>query len=260
MDPIARRLVLRSRTLRPAVASLLAVAATILVAGCSDGVPPTQPEAPAADGPSLRPAPSIAIDGVFRFDEWRDAASVGFSAAAPEGTVPVRVFFTHDRDYLYLAALVWRTDGFHPFDGVAFEFDNDNDGVAEDGDDIVLSSALPGVFVGGDFYRYTCPTTTGPAGCNQSDVGGGGTLDVLVAFGAQPIGGITMGVFEWRHDLDSADDLHDFSIRPRQTVGVYMQTVFYDVGSDSNVFTHFPGFRVYCALTIAPGNNTSIAC
>jgi len=89
-----------------------------------------------------------------------------------------------------------RTSGFHPHDFIGFEFDNDNDGIREDGDDIVLAGAgTPQnvAIAGGDYYRFNGGTYNG------SDVGGGGTIDAVSAWGA--IG--TTGVFEIRHPLNS---------------------------------------------------------
>jgi hypothetical protein len=75
---------------------------------------------------------------------------------------------------------------FHTVDRVGFEFDNDNDGIREDGDDIVMGGAYANQntqYLGADFYRFNNGVS------NQSDP----VIDVTSAFGA--VG--TQGVSRW---------------------------------------------------------------
>jgi len=131
---------------------------------------------------------------------------------------------------------------------LGFEFDNDNDGVRENGDDIVLTTASAPQNVQGpaaDFHRYN-----GGVG-NKADIADGGTADAITAWGA--IG--TKGVFEFRHPLNSADDTHDISINPVNgavSVGLEMMVKLEmgAVGSGTYVTTHHPSSTTYCKLTI----------
>lgn len=242
---------------RHSMFAALTVAGASSIIGCTDSAQLTEP---GVLPPSFSRTPNITIDGALGPGEWGGAATAVFAASGPSGPVGVRVSVTHDETYLYLAAAITRRDAFSFNDGVAFEFSNDNSGVAQEGDDIVIGSASAGVIAAGDWYRYDCEQATEPAGCNQSDVHGGGTNDVLFGFGTQTLGPFTTGAFEWRKELDSSDDDHDFSIVPPQTVGMFVQVSLYDTSSDSYLHTFYPGFRVYCALTIGLASATSLSC
>jgi hypothetical protein len=233
----------------------------VLGTACSDAGTPTSPSPAALNAASLAklPPPPPAIDGVMSPGEWDGAATFPFRVYVPTtaGAVPATVYVTHDKTYLYLAVTFDRTSPFHPSDIIGFEFDNDNDGIREDGDDIVFESAgVPQnvAGLGGDFFRF------GGGAQNQSDGAGGGTNDVLAAWGT--LG--TVGVFEYRHPLMSGDAGHDFSIDPSGSpVTVGMQTSVQlerdPVGSGLTVNTFYPSFTSYCKLTIGK-KTTSVAC
>lgn len=232
--------------------------AVVLTGACSDSSTAPQSAAPATSVPSFgkNSVASPVIDGVMSPGEWDSAAKFSFRVmlASTQGAVPATVYVTHDRSYLYLVATFDRTSPFHANDIVGFEFDNDNDGVREDGDDIVFATpavapntALPG----GDYYRLN------GGAANQSDVSVGGTNDVLAAWGA--VG--TTGVFEIRHPLNDTDNAHDFSIVPTQTVGMLTQVSLETDPAGSNVWVHtlYPTPTTYCQLTIAK-KSTSVTC
>ena len=228
---------------------------------CTDPGIATEPHSISVDGPNLtKPAPPPTLDGIISAGEYDGAATVTFNANLPAGgTTPVTVYITHDDTYMFLAITFDRGSGFHLNDIVAFEFDNDNDGVREDGDDIVLTGPTDPAFVvqnGADYYRLN------GGAANQSDIfpaSEGGTIDVLSVFGVAG----TTGVFEFRHDLDDADSAHDFSIDPTppQTVGVLVQVSLEHDPVGSNIWTHtfLPSATSYCHLTIGK-KTTNLTC
>jgi len=197
------------------------------------------------------------IDGKIGQNEWAGAATLSFMATLPGGAgqSPVTVYVKHDKTYLYLATVFDRMSPFHAFDRVAFEFDADNDGKSENGDDIVMVGAQTPQNVQGptfDFFRYQGGYQ------NANDVGGGGTVDALGAWGATG----TKGVFEIRHPLNSADDLHDLNVDlSNGPVTVGMRTMVQleeePVGSYVVARSYLP-YGKYCKLTIGPG--TSLSC
>ena len=241
--------------------ALLNVVLPVAATACADPSALTRPDPSGLDAASFaRPVlPSPVIDGVIRTGEYDGAAAVTFDAALPDGRrTPVTVQFTHDRQYLYAVATVPRITSIHGSDAVFLEFDNDNDGVREDGDDIIGKNAestphVPGI--GADYYRFNNGTE------NQVDVATGGSIDVTAAWGASTT---NVATFELRHDLDSADDRHDFSIDPSrraQTVGVQISVRFEAEPVESGVFTNtvYPSSSSYCRLTISK-KSTSMVC
>ena len=243
------------------------VAGVILSAvACSDEAtaPPRTPRVPpgisAVDNPDLIKLiyllPPV-IDGRIGQNEWAGAASASFMARLPGGAgqTPVTVYIKHDRTYLYLATVFDRMSPFHAFDRVGFEFDADNDGKTENGDDIVMVGASTPQFVQGltfDFYRFQGGYQ------NQNDLGGGGTVDAIGAWGA--IG--TKGTFEVRHPLNSADNAHDLNIDLSNgpvTVGIQtmLQLEEEPAGSYMVARSYLP-YGKYCKLTI--GTGTSLSC
>lgn len=245
------------------------VAGAVTLAACSDDA--TSPNRTrllpgnisAVDNPDLsrNVVVSPLVDGRIGRGEYTGAASFTFVAQIPSVfnvlKTPVTVYVTHDQTHLYLAATFDRKSAFHPSDVVGFEFDNDNDGDREDGDDIVFIRPSTPQNVAGtvsDFYRYN------GGAANWWDTNDGGTLDGISAWGT--IG--TKGVFEIRHPLNSADDAHDVSINPwifPQTVGLQTGVRLEGgaVGSNMAVTTHHPSFTTYCKLMISQ-SSTGVAC
>ena len=255
-SPIARRTAL--------VAGVL-----LTTAACSDDATAPQPARlpsgiSAVDNPDLAKIAAIppVVDGTFSAGEYDGAAVIKFAANLPPsalgtGVTSVTTFVTHDGTYLYLATVFDRKSPFHPVDRVGYEFDNDNDGVRENGDDILITGAFAGpnvVSSGADYYRWNNGVS------NQSDAATGGTIDVISAWGATG----TKGVFETRHPLNSADDAHDFSINPQNgavTVGMEIMVALElnPVGSGAFVTSFKPSSTTYCQLTIGK-KITSVSC
>ena len=255
-SPIARRTAL--------VAGIL-----LSAAACSDDATAPQPARvpsgiSAVDNPDLASLVAISpvVDGKLSAGEYSNAAVIKFVATLPPsalgtGRTPVNVFVTHDATYLYIATVFDRKAPFHPADMVGYEFDNDNDGVRENGDDVLITGAsgVPNVvYPGADFYRWNNGVS------NQGDNATGGTIDVISAWGA--VG--TQGVFETRHPLNSADDAHDFSIDLQNgavTLGmeIMVSLELNPVGSGTFVHSFKPSATTYCQLTIGK-KITSVSC
>jgi len=242
-------------------ASALAI---VSAAACSDGA--TSPRADA--GPQASPpvdAPNLGlganaspvIDGVMGPGEYTDAATTKFRIALPspyKGTI-VTLYAKHDKTNLYLATVYDRQSPVL-IDQVVFEFDNDNDGVREDGDDMIgTNSSMPINLP----YDVMDMFRIGADSSNHDDFDGG-TRDVMSAWGSV---GNTV-VFEISHALDSNDDLHDFSIDPTTgavTVGMQIMMSIQADPQSSGTWVHsfYPSPSTYCKLTIGK-KTTSLAC
>ena len=242
-------------------AAVVAGAVAIVSTGaCSDDATAPRPAAaPAAANLGKGGVATPRIDGILSPGEWDAAVRIPFRVLlpTPEGGAPATAFVTHDREYLYLAVTFDRMSPFHGNDIIGFEFDNDNDGIREDGDDILIASpSIPQntEWPGADYYRFN------GGAWNQGDAVGGGTTDVISAWGT--VG--TIGVFEIRHDLNSSDNAHDFSIDLSvapvtlgMQIGVSLEAD--PVGSGITVDTYKPTFTTYCSLTLGK-KTTAVTC
>ena len=247
----------------PVVRRSAVVAGVIIsAAACSDEATapkagPRVPESISAIGnPDLGKAAIVSpvVDGKIGQGEYSGAAAVKFTATLPPtifgpGQTPVVVYVQHDQKYLYIATVFDRKAPFHPNDLVGFEFDLDNDGITENGDDVLVvgaSGTQNVVYPGADFYRWNNGVS------NQSDAATGGTIDAISSWGA--IG--TKGTFEIRQPLNSADDAHDMSIdlsTGPKTIGmrIAMALEAGAVGSGNNVWTFKPGQTTFCQLSLS---------
>ena len=253
---------------RTAVVAGIIVSAASTVACSDSATAPYVARLPqgisAVDNPDLGKIAAVSpvVDGTITPGEYDGAATFSFRVVLPPsalgtGASMAYVYVTHDQTHLYIATIFDRKSPFHNNDHIAFEFDKDNDGVQEDGDDILLtgpSGAMNVAHPGADFYRYN------GGGFNQGDNGGGGTIDVISAWGA--VG--TKGVFEIRQDLDNTDDAHDISIDPSNgAVTVGMRALIgleaNPIGSNVIVRSWKPSPTTYCKLTIGK-KTTSVSC
>lgn len=148
------------------------------------------------------------IDGDIGASEWETAASSSFSITIGGNPYAGTLYVMNDANNLYLAVKMadptFSTDPTP--DGVAFYFDNHNDGTFEPGDDgIAYITGATGFL---DRFLQAIPTM-------QKDIDFGGTTDGSGAAAAH--GGYNH--FELSHPLNSADLAHDFSLPPLSTVG-----------------------------------------
>lgn len=188
------------------------------------------------------------IDGVMDPGEWDGAQSSTFPVWIPGDIVfpssSATVYVGRDPDYMYLALVLDRNGAFHSNDHVSFDFDHDNDGTAENGDDIV------GVYANSqspfDSYRFWGGMLVG------ADEDGGGANNAIGRFKATG----SKGVVEIRKEIDSMDDAHDFSIDNDGggyiTMGMRTMVALErnPPGSASYARSWEPGPSAYCRLIV----------
>jgi len=143
------------------------------------------------------------IDGVVGAAEWADASQASFSIG---WTLVGDLWVMNDANNLYLAVKI-ADSSLTVMDRLYFGFDGNNNGVREAGDDL-LGSMGDGTFM--DFFWG--PTT-------KFDTAEGGTSDGE----GKASGSGGFNYFEMGHPLNSADDAHDFSLAPGNTIGFHLE-------------------------------------
>lgn len=198
--------------------------------------------------PTLTGKGLATIDGVLSPGEWDEAGVFNLSVRVPGGgTTPATLYVMNDNLNLYVALRFNRTF-VDPGNTLAFEFDNNNNGVAENGDDVF--GFTPPIFF--DDYRTNappCPSGSDPASCGPSDPEGGGTVDGQGAF----LNNGTFSIYEMSHPLNSGDIGHDFVLNGGQTVGFFLSLRMIGPGGQypqDFADTDFPGFRNYGSILI----------
>jgi len=231
--------------LRPAI--LLALMFFGSIAHCS-------PASAHAVGVSLSGFGTATIDGTFGPGEWDKAAQISFLANAPlndgGGTTPVTLFVMNDATNLYLALKIIRSS-FGGATNPSFEFDNNHNGIVEEGDDLFgmfVGIFSPPQFIDG-FRTSQPPCPLGLCGLRDSDFGG--TNDGTTA--ATNNGQFTL--IELLHPLDGGDHLHDFALHPGNTVGFALSLTLFSLNPSCNnapncgAATDFPAGAVFPLAT-----------
>ncbi len=174
------------------------------------------------------------IDGVLSPGEWDDAAVTNFSVSVPGGgTTPGKLFVKNDATNLYLAVRFERAVA-DADNRLAFQFDNDNDGGLEDGDDSFAFAPSTGF---SDRHRTSCPS---PCSVTNDIAHGAG------AFANDE----TFSVYELSHPLNSGETGKDFALTPPTTIGMFLQL---RVGDGATSFTtRYPTgtFPTYVVISI----------
>lgn len=167
------------------------------------------------------------VDGVMSAGEWDSAARVNFLVNIPGGTVPATLFTMNDANKLYFALRIERPT--LETISMVMEFDNNHNGIRERGDDVFVINTSPfGSADAYDVYRHPCVGAPEDSpGCSSFDSADGGTMDVI---GAATNDGIYT-VIEACRPLNNADDAHDLSLNPGDTVGFMLFTRIF-VGPD----------------------------
>jgi hypothetical protein len=183
-----------------------------------------RPTAASQSNVSLSALGTATVDGVMSPGEWASAAKVTFLINLPAneggGTAPATLYVMNDVVNLYFALKAPRPSPFNDTSSFVMEFDNDNDGIREDGDDaFVLNTSPYGPPTLFDDYRYTC--SFGPAACSAFDDADGGTVDGLGA--STNSGGYT--IYEVARPLNNGDDAHDFSLSAGDALGFSLSYV-----------------------------------
>ncbi len=186
------------------------------------------------------------IDGAFGAGEWDNAGRIDFLANLPPddggGTTATMLLVMNDATNLYLALKITRSS-FGGATNPVFEFDNNGDGVRDEGDDsfgMAVGTFLPVEFR--DVFRTTQPPCPSGSVCGFLDVDVGGTTDGAAA--ASNDGSFTY--IEISHPLDSSDDAHDFSLASGDIAGFTLSLRLFSLdtncsfGSDCFADTDFP--------------------
>ena len=236
----------RTRAVIPSVVVAILLAVTIL---------PNTSALAHAPGVRLSAGGTAAVDGVRSPGEWDAAASVDFELILPAGgTTPATLYAMNDATKLYLGV---RVPGPHiGRGGIAFEFDNDHDGIREQGDNIAMVTATEAGITDNtlDGFRDHCGNPNPACGFRDADFGG--TTDMV---GAATNDG-TAVFYEYSVLLDTADNAHDFSLRVGDTVGFTIWATFL---GPFPLFSHtfFPGHVAFPSewgdITIASPDSTA---
>ena len=209
-----------SRLVKGRVFFTVALIAILSVSSGSLQLPVVSGHVPGDTFQGWAPTPP-SIDGDIGTTEWQTAASSSFTMTIGGNPYAGTLYVMNDATNLYLAVkMADSTFSTDPTpDGVAFYFDNYNDGTFESGDDgIAYVTGATGFL---DRFLQAIPTM-------QKDVDFGGTTDGSGACAAH--GGYNH--FELSHPLNSADHAHDFSLPPLNTVGFTLLYLDGPVGQD----------------------------
>jgi len=184
----------------------------------------------ASDALTLRGYGSPVIDGQLGQHEWDAAGRYEFQAnrspAEGGGTVPATLYVMNDGTNLYLALRVAVTEiGYSSFD---MEFLAPGSNPFAPGSDILRAQS----FFFEDYHYDESPPNSWTW---RADVDDGGTRDGTATVGQQA----GSYVFEVSHPLNSADDLHDFSLTIPKHVRFYGTFWHCLVGSGCTT-THMP--------------------
>lgn len=206
--------------------------------------------------PLLAGLGTATLDGMMNTGEWADAACAAVPINVPGGhTTPGRFCVMNDQSNLYVALQFKRGSG-DIGSTFAVEFDNNDDGVAENGDDVILYNPAVGFF---DEFRTNlppCPSSE-PATCALPDTDHAGTDDGAGAFTNDG----TYSTYEMSHSLNSGDAGHDFALAAGDRVGFFFfARMIQPPGAFPADFgdTNFPGFRNYGHICVrAPGGDGS---
>ena len=208
--------------------------------------------------PVLTACGTPVIDGVVNAAEWAGAATYDMAVRTPHGgTSPARLYVMNDALNLYVG---FRFERPAPDSGnsLAVEFDNDNDGTAENGDDVILVNDASGFFDDVRTNLPPCAPGSPPAACGPEDTAMGGTEDGDGKFTNDG----TYSMYEMSHPLSSGD-INDFALSAfgGATVGYFLSLrAIAAPGAYPADFadTDVPGFRDYaqiklCAPSAAAG-------
>ncbi len=199
-------------------------------------------------GQPLQGHGTATINGTLDSGEWTNAATADLTIKLPTGegggTTTGRLYVMNDSSNLYLGLKVDRslkdTAG-----GLFFfiEFDNDNDGAREDGDEILLasfsSSSSPGLTDRVRVGTNSSATDTDRGGTN--DINGSASLDGPSSF------------FELSHPLDSADNANDFSLTLGQIIGFRLTFQIWDPDGAQTAYPPAGGASEFAQIQISSG-------
>ena len=191
---------------------------------------------------------TASIDGVLDPSEWAHAACRDFLVNLPGGgTTPGRMCAMNNTQNLFVSLRFARSAA-DPGNSFGLEFDNDNDGIAENGDDVFLVNPDIGFI---DDYRTNlppCPPGAPEAQCVPIDTATGGTNDGAGAF----VNNGVESIYEMSHPLNSGEIEKDFARAGGNALGIYLQLVV------DGTSTSWPGsfptltYTAHTLVTIPP--------
>jgi len=169
-----------------------------------------------AAGPSLSGFGKATVDGVLGSVEWAGAARIPILVNLPEGgTASGDLLAMNDTENLYLAIRFSRTAA-DAGNSVAFEFDNNRNGVwLENGDDALVINPDLGLTDNFRTNKPPCPPGSPPGACGLRDVDDGGSNDGAGAF----LNDGNFTIYEFSHPLNSGDSGHDFALNLGDAIG-----------------------------------------
>ena len=187
---------------------------------------------------------SAYIDGVLHPTEWEHAGCQTILVSAQGGPALGFLCAMNDSQNLYLSLRVESIGPELAASSFSVDFDNNNDGRAENGDDVLVATSY-GFF--GDAFRtnaFPCDPSSPVAACESDDRADGGTTDGAGAFANDG----TDGTYEMSHPLNSGDAAHDVALQPGDAAGFFVTTRPV-ASSDDNAF-FVPGFRDYARIIV----------
>ena len=179
------------------------------------------------------------VDGSFSSAEWVCARSYSFTANVSGGSTAATLLVMNDGSRLYLAVRVKRS-ATDRVNRLQFNFDNDNDGTSETGDDVLSLDAVTGLT---DAFLAAKCTNSSQSSCWSTDVSNGGSNN---GNGAVANDG-EYTTYELSKPLNSGDVGHDFALSAGAHVGLFL-TLQTGGGAAGN--TQWPGFRQYLSVRI----------
>lgn len=181
------------------------------------------------------------VDGHFG-SEWECAKSLDFEAKVSGGRTPATVYWMNDGERLYFAVRVMRP-GVDRRTSLRIDIDNDADGFAEAGDDVIGFDVRRGSPID-QHINARCARRNGQSGCSERDR----SVDVEGASGSED--GYT--TWEVSQLLTGGTPGEDIDVAVGDEVAFFL-TLQNGNGAKGN--TQVPGFRSYRWITIVgPGS------
>ena len=203
--------------------------------------------------PTFSGSGSATVDGTMDAAEWSSAACqsifvwVPNAGGPPVAVTPARFCVMNDVANVYFA-LKFLQSAPEPGNSLVIEFDLDNDGVMDDGDDVfVVNPAQAPMFID-DFRSSTAPGCPPGSMCGFRDIDHGGTNDGQAAF----VNDGTFTVYEASHPINSGDP-RDMAKCAGDTVGFFMFLRMIGAGAAypaGFADTDYPGWGLYVSLAL----------
>jgi uncharacterized repeat protein (TIGR01451 family) len=207
---------------------------------------------PVVKPPAFSGSGSATIDGVLGATEWGGAACQSIyvwipnATGAPNAVTPATLCVMNDLTNLYIS-LKFAQSAVEPGNSLGVEFDLDNDGVMEEGDDVfVVNPELSPAFVD-DFRTLTVGGCSGGI-CGFRDVDHGGSNDGQAVFANDG----SVSVYEVSKPLNSGDS-RDMAKCAGDTVGFFMSLRMIGAGASwpaGFADTDYPGWGQYVSINL----------